>query len=129
MSIRRVEIGRFSMPSSKPFESVLAKVAVGRLDILVEFMQVSREAKTFAELENIIRRDTGRTGMLLFVGPMPICASIVRCRSAPPTSQTPQPFRPATAAHNRCWRQCSPCSLREATRCCDRVSYGYITLL
>ena len=40
------------MASSKPFESVLAtlKAAVGRLDI-IEFMQASREAKTFAELE------------------------------------------------------------------------------
>jgi len=68
MSIRRFEIERFSMASSKPFESVLAtlKAAVGRLD-MVEFMKAFQEAQTFAELENIIRRDMGRTGLLLFV--------------------------------------------------------------
>ena len=68
MSIRRVEIERFSMASSRPFESVLAtlKAAVGRLD-MVEFMKAFQEAQTFTELENIIRRDMGRTGLLLFV--------------------------------------------------------------
>ena len=68
MSIRRFEIERFSMASSKPFESVLAtlKAAVGRLD-MVEFMKAFQETQTFAELENIIRRNMGRTGLLLFV--------------------------------------------------------------
>ena len=68
MSIRKVEIERFSLASSKPFESVLAtlKAAVGHLD-MVELMQASQEAQTFAEFENIIRRDMGRTGLLLFV--------------------------------------------------------------
>ena len=56
------------MASSRPFESVLAtlKAAVGRLD-MVEFMKAFQEAQTFTELENIIRRDMGRTGLLLFV--------------------------------------------------------------
>ena len=34
---------------------------------MVEFMKAFQEAQTFTELENIIRRDMGRTGLLLFV--------------------------------------------------------------
>ena len=68
MSIRRVEIERFSVTSSKPFESVVAavKAAVGRLD-MVEFTKASKEAQSFAELEKIIRRDAGKTGLMLFL--------------------------------------------------------------
>ena len=68
MSIRRVEIERFSMTSAKPFESVLAavKAAVGRLDV-VEFTKASKEAQTFAELEKIIGRSIGKTGLMLFL--------------------------------------------------------------
>ena len=68
MSIRKIEIERFSLASSKPFESVLAtlKAAIRRLD-MVEFMRAFQEAQTFAELENIIRRDMGSTELLLFV--------------------------------------------------------------
>ena len=45
MSIRRFEIERFSVTSSRPFEAVVAalKDAVGRLD-LVEFAKASRQA-------------------------------------------------------------------------------------
>lgn len=68
MSIRRVEIERFSVTSSKPFESVVAavKAGVGRLD-MVEFTKASKEAQTFAELEKIIRRDIGKAGLMLFL--------------------------------------------------------------
>jgi uncharacterized protein (DUF302 family) len=68
MSIRRVEIERFSVTSSKPFESVVAvvKAAVGRLD-MVEFAKSSKEAQSFAELEKITRRDVGKTGLILFL--------------------------------------------------------------
>jgi uncharacterized protein (DUF302 family) len=68
MSIRRFEIERFSVTSSKPFEAVVAalKAAVGRLD-LVEFAKASKGPSTFAELENVIDRDLGRTGLMLFI--------------------------------------------------------------
>jgi uncharacterized protein (DUF302 family) len=68
MPIRKVEIERFSMASSKPFESVVAalKAALGRLD-MVEFTKASKEARTFAELEKIIRRNIGKTGLMLFL--------------------------------------------------------------
>jgi uncharacterized protein (DUF302 family) len=54
--------------SSKPFESVVAavKAAVGHLD-MVEFTKASKEAQSFAELEEIIRRDLGKTGLMLFL--------------------------------------------------------------
>jgi uncharacterized protein (DUF302 family) len=68
MSIRRFEIERFSLISSKPFETIVAalKAAVGRLN-LVEFANASQGADTFAELENVVSRDLGRTGLMLFM--------------------------------------------------------------
>lgn len=46
MSIRKVEIERFSMTSSKPLESVVAalKAGVGRLD-MVEFTKASSKPR------------------------------------------------------------------------------------
>ncbi len=66
--IRKVEIERFSVRSSKPFEMVVAalKAAVGRLD-LVEFAQTSKSAGSFSELEKLIGRDLGSTGLMLFM--------------------------------------------------------------
>jgi uncharacterized protein (DUF302 family) len=68
MSIRRFEIERFSLISSKPFEIVVAalKAAVGRLN-LVEFANASMGKGSFAELENVVRRDLGKTGLMLFM--------------------------------------------------------------
>jgi uncharacterized protein (DUF302 family) len=68
MPIRKFEIERFSVTSSRPFEAVVAalKKAVGRLD-MVEFANASKQALTFAELEELIRRDLGTTGLLLFM--------------------------------------------------------------
>ena len=66
--IRKIEIERFSITSSKPFEAVMAalKAGVGRLD-LVEFAKASKSADTFAELEKVIGRDMGKTGLMLFL--------------------------------------------------------------
>ena len=68
MSIRRFEIERLSLTSSKPFEAVVTalKTAVGRLN-LVEFANASKGTSTFAEMENVIRRDLGKTGLMLFM--------------------------------------------------------------
>src|SRR5882762_4511237 len=68
MSIRRFEIERFSVTSSRSFEAVVAalKDAVGRLD-LVEFAKVSKQAGTFAELEEVIDRNLGKAGLMLFM--------------------------------------------------------------
>ncbi len=68
MSIRKFEIERFSVVSLRPFEAVVAalKAVVGRLD-LVEFAKASKGPGTFAELENVIDRNPGRTGLMLFL--------------------------------------------------------------
>jgi uncharacterized protein (DUF302 family) len=68
MTIRKVEIERFSMTSSKPFEVVVAalKAAVGHPD-MGEFMKVTNGARSFAELESAVHRGLGRTGLMLFI--------------------------------------------------------------
>ena len=68
MSIRRFEIERLSLISSKPFETVVAalKAGVGRLN-LAEFASASKGEGTFAELESVISKDMGRTGLMLFL--------------------------------------------------------------
>jgi uncharacterized protein (DUF302 family) len=68
MSIKRIEIERFSVTTSKSFESVVAalKAGVGRLD-LAAFANASRSSHNFAELEEVINRDMGKTGLMLFL--------------------------------------------------------------
>src|SRR6202163_4971139 len=68
MSIRRFEVERVSVTSSRPFEAVVAalKDAVGRLD-LVEFAKASKQAGTFSELKEVIDRNPGKTGLMLFL--------------------------------------------------------------
>jgi uncharacterized protein (DUF302 family) len=68
MSIRKIEVERFSITTSKPFDAVVAalKAGVGRLD-LVAFADASRSSGTFAELEEVINRDMGKTHLMLFL--------------------------------------------------------------
>ncbi|HZC80970.1 MAG TPA: DUF302 domain-containing protein [Nitrospiraceae bacterium] len=68
MSIKRIEMQRFSVTTSKPFEAVVAalKAGVGRLD-LAAFANASKSPSTFAELEEVIIRDMGKTGLMLFL--------------------------------------------------------------
>jgi uncharacterized protein (DUF302 family) len=69
MSMKKFEIERFSVTSSfRPFEAVVAavKAGVGRLD-LVEFAKASHSAGGFAELEEVINRVPGKTGLMLFL--------------------------------------------------------------
>ena len=63
----RIEVERFSLTSSKPFDAVVAtlKSAVGQPDI-VEFFNVSRAANSFSELERVVQGALGRTGLMLF---------------------------------------------------------------
>jgi uncharacterized protein (DUF302 family) len=67
MKIEKVEVERFSLTSSKPFDGVVAtlKSAVGQPDI-VEFFNVSRAANSFSELERVVQGALGRTGLMLF---------------------------------------------------------------
>ncbi len=66
--IKRVEIERLSVTSSKPFEVVVAalKAAVGHPD-MVEFVKATQSARTFAELESVVHRGLGRTGLMMFM--------------------------------------------------------------
>src|SRR5712672_4592208 len=68
MSIRKIKMERFSVITSKPFDAVVTalKAGVGRLD-LVDFADASRSSGTFAELEEVINRDMGKTHLMLFL--------------------------------------------------------------
>ena len=65
---KRVEIERFSVTSSKPFEAVAAalEAAVGHPD-MVEFVKATKDGRTFAELESTVHRGLGRTGLMMFM--------------------------------------------------------------
>ena len=67
MAIRKVELERFSLMSSKQFEAVVAALgaAIGQPD-MVEFSKRMKSAASFAELEQIIQRGLGRTELMLF---------------------------------------------------------------
>src|ERR1700730_12087009 len=68
MPPRRIEVERFSVTTSKPFEDVVAalKAGVGQLD-LVAFAAESQAPRAFAELERVINRRMGPTGLMLFL--------------------------------------------------------------
>lgn len=66
--MRKVEIERFSLISSKPFEVVMEalKAVVGQPDLLALFRAFDR-ARSFVELENAVQKGLGRTGLMLFM--------------------------------------------------------------
>src|SRR6202790_3235643 len=68
MITRKVEVERISLISSRPFEAVLAalRTGVGHPD-MAEFAKATKGARTFAELEDSVRRGLGRTGLMLFL--------------------------------------------------------------
>jgi uncharacterized protein (DUF302 family) len=65
--IRKIEIERFSLSSSKPFDQVAAAVssAVGHPD-MIEFWKSTLQARSDAELQKTIEKGLGRTGLMLF---------------------------------------------------------------
>jgi len=68
MTVRKVEIERLSVISSKPFEVIVAALesAVGHPD-MGEFLKATQGARTFAELESAVHRALGRTGLMIFM--------------------------------------------------------------
>lgn len=68
MTTRRVEMERFSVVSSKPFEEILAslKSAVGQPN-MAEFARATKNARTLAELEDVVRTGLGKTELMLFM--------------------------------------------------------------
>jgi hypothetical protein len=68
MTVRKIEIERLSITSSKPFAAVVTaiKASVGQPD-MVEFAKATRGAGSFTELERKVRAGLGKTGLLLFM--------------------------------------------------------------
>ncbi len=68
MTIRKIEIERLTITSSRPFEAVVAalEAAIGHPD-MAGFMKATARARTVAELESAVQRGLGRTGLMLFI--------------------------------------------------------------
>jgi hypothetical protein len=66
--IKKIEIERFSLTTSKPFDEVIAGVnaAIGQPD-MAEFGRLTHEARSFAELKSVIERSLGNAGLMLFM--------------------------------------------------------------
>jgi uncharacterized protein (DUF302 family) len=66
--IAKIEVERFSLTSSRPFDEVLAAIkgAVGNPD-MVDFAKTTSAARTFAELESAVRKGLGRIGLMVFM--------------------------------------------------------------
>ena len=67
MGNRQISVQRFSVTSSKKFEEVVAKLAagVGHPDVRGMFEKIST-AKTYSEVENIVQKGLGPTGLMEF---------------------------------------------------------------
>ena len=67
MTIAKVEVERFSLTSSRPFDTVVAalKSAVGQPD-MVDFFTETRATNSFADLERVVQKGLGRTDLMLF---------------------------------------------------------------
>jgi uncharacterized protein (DUF302 family) len=68
MTTRKIEIERFSVTSTKPFEEVVIALnaAVGHPD-MGEFFKTADNARTFADLESAVQKGLGRTGLMMFM--------------------------------------------------------------
>ena len=68
MTVRKIEVERFSVVSSKPFGAVVAAIKrnVGQPD-MVEFERAIRGPGSFADLERKVRAGLGKTGLMLFM--------------------------------------------------------------
>ena len=68
MTIKKLQIERLTVTSSKPFESVVAalKAAVGQPDI-AEFIKETRGARTFSDLERAVQKGLSPAGLMLFM--------------------------------------------------------------
>jgi len=66
--IRKIEIERFSLTTSKAFNEVIAGVnaAIGHPD-MAEFGRSTREARSFAELKSAVEKGLSTVGLMLFM--------------------------------------------------------------
>jgi uncharacterized protein (DUF302 family) len=67
MTIAKVDVERFSLTSSKPFDAVVAalKSELGQPE-MVEFFKATRAASSFSDLQRVVQSGLGRTGLMLF---------------------------------------------------------------
>jgi len=67
MAIRKIEIERFSVTSSKPSESILQKLQaqIGHPD-MNSFVKAVAAAESYGELEKIVKKTTGTSGLMEF---------------------------------------------------------------
>jgi uncharacterized protein (DUF302 family) len=67
MTIAKVEVERFSLTTSRPFDAVVAalKSAVGQPD-MVEFFKETKATKSFPDLQRVVHAGLGRTDLMLF---------------------------------------------------------------
>ena len=65
--IKKIEIERFSVISAKPFDDVIADIsaAVGHPD-MTKFWKSTKQARSLSELEEIIHKITGSSGLMQF---------------------------------------------------------------
>lgn len=66
--IRKVEVERFSLTSSRSFDEVLAAIndAIGHPD-MAEFWKSAHQTRSAVEQESTIQKALGRTGLMSFV--------------------------------------------------------------
>jgi len=66
--IKQIEIERFSLTSSKPFDQVVAALnaAIGHPD-MAEFGRSTHEARSFAELKSAVEKGLSKAGLMLFM--------------------------------------------------------------
>ena len=64
---RKIEIERFSLTTSKPFDEVIAGVnaGIGHPD-MAEFGRSTHEARSFAELKSAVEKGLSKIGLMLF---------------------------------------------------------------
>jgi uncharacterized protein (DUF302 family) len=67
MAIRKIETERFSVTSSKPFESILQKLEtqIGHPDMSA-FAKAVAAAESYGELEKIVQKAIGTSGLMEF---------------------------------------------------------------
>jgi uncharacterized protein (DUF302 family) len=66
--IRKVEIQRFNLITSKPFDQVVAALnaGIGHPD-MAEFGRSTHEARSFAELKSAVEKGLSKAGLMLFM--------------------------------------------------------------
>ena len=85
MRSRKIEIEHLSIVSARPFEVVITALdaAIGHPDI-AEFLKALENAADVAELQSVVARGLGRTGLLLFMKfDLGVVLSKVNKRDAP----------------------------------------------